>query len=79
MNNIAKHSKPSLVNLRLQKTNSGIELTIQDNGQGFDPETTRRGLGLSTLTERAELSGGAFDLESALGKGTVIHVSWPLA
>ena len=79
MNNIAKHSKASLVNLRLQKANSGIELTIQDNGQGFDLETTKRGLGLSTMRERSEFSGGTFDLESALGKGTVIHVSWPLA
>jgi len=66
------------VSLSLQERNSGIELTIQDNGQGFDLGTVRRGLGLSTMRERAQLSGGSFDLESAIGKGTLIRVSWPL-
>lgn len=78
MNNIAKHSKATVVNLSLQKRNSGIELTIQDNGQGFDADNTRRGLGLSTMRERAELSGGSFDVESVIGKGTLIRGSWPL-
>ena len=77
MNNIAKHSKASHVVLYLQKRQSGIELTIQDNGRGFDPDTTKKGLGLSTMRERAELSGGSFDVESTVGKGTVVRVSWP--
>jgi len=77
MNNVAKHSQATVVNLDLRKANNGIELTIRDNGQGFDLDTTTRGLGLSTMRERAELSGGAFDLESAIGKGTIIRVSWP--
>ena len=77
MNNIAKHSKASHVNIYLQKRNSEIELAIQDNGQGFDLETTTRGLGLSTMRERSQLSGGSFDVESTIGRGTVIRVSWP--
>ncbi len=79
LNNIAKHSKASRVSLYLQKRMSGIELTIQDNGQGFDLDTVRRGLGLSTMRERVEHSGGSFHVESAVGKGTVVRVSWPLA
>ncbi len=78
LNNVAKHSKASRVYLCLQKRNSRIELTIHDNGQGFDSDTVRRGLGLSTMRERTELSGGSFDLESSTGKGTIIRVSWPL-
>jgi signal transduction histidine kinase len=78
MNNIAKHSKATLVNLRLQKANGEIELTIQDNGEGFDPGIVKKGLGLSTMRERADLSGGTFDLESAKGKGAFIRVSWPI-
>jgi PAS domain S-box-containing protein len=82
LNNIAKHSKANLVNIRLR--NAGrIELLIQDNGQGFDPaeklarESTKRGLGLSSMRERAELSGGSFEIESELGKGTLLRVAWP--
>lgn len=77
MNNIAKHSKATVIDLGLRNSYGGIELTIRDNGQGFDLDTVRRGLGLSTMRERAELSRGSFDLESAIGKGTVIRVSWP--
>ncbi len=78
MNNIAKYSKASLVNLSLRKENSEILLTIQDNGQGFDLNSVRKGLGLSTMRERAELSGGSFALESRIGKGTIIRVSWQI-
>ena len=79
MNNIAKHSKASLVTLDLRERNGTIELTIQDNGQGFDLETAGRGMGLSTMRERAELSGGSFTIESAEGKGTTVRASWPLS
>jgi signal transduction histidine kinase len=60
MNNIAKHSQATLVSLYLQERDGRMELTIQDNGQGFDLDTARRGLGLSTMRERAQLSGGGF-------------------
>jgi signal transduction histidine kinase/FixJ family two-component response regulator len=78
MNNTAKYSKASLVNLSLTKEDAKIQLTIQDNGQGFDPETVRKGMGLSTMRERAELSGGSFELESTKGKGTTVRASWPI-
>jgi len=84
LNNIAKYSQANLVHLRFQKTNGPIELTIQDNGQGFDVNevfstgSTKRGLGLSSMGERAELSGGSFLIESNKGTGTVIRVSWPI-
>jgi signal transduction histidine kinase len=77
MNNIAKHSQASLVSLDLQERDGRIELTIQDNGQGFDLDTARRGLGLSTMRERSQLSGGSFNIQSAIGKGTIVRVSWP--
>jgi signal transduction histidine kinase len=78
MNNIAKYSKASLVNLSLQKEDNKILLTIQDNGQGFNLETVSKGLGLSTMRERAQLSGGTFRIESGIGKGTTIRATWPL-
>ena len=78
MNNIAKHSQASHVNCSLRKEENRIRLTIQDNGQGFDLETTRRGLGLTTMSERAQLSGGTFELESAIGKGTILRASWTI-
>jgi signal transduction histidine kinase len=78
LNNVAKHSKASLVRLSLNKGGKGIELTISDNGQGFDVETPRSGLGLVTIRERAELSNGFFAIESVKGKGTTVRVTWAL-
>jgi len=83
LNNVAKHSKATLVNLSLQKLDNRIELSIEDNGEGFNSEGnsgaehSRKGLGLVSMRERAEFSGGFFNIESTMGKGTVICVWWP--
>jgi PAS domain S-box-containing protein len=84
LNNIAKHSRAKVVLLFLQKTEQAIKLALQDNGQGFDlskvqsPGGTPQGLGLKSMRERAELSGGSFEVESTQGKGTTIRASWPI-
>jgi PAS domain S-box-containing protein len=84
MNNIAKHSKAERVRLALRKIDNGLELVLEDNGQGFDlekvlaSERTQRGLGLSSMRERTELSGGSFRIESTEGGGTAIRAWWPL-
>jgi len=85
MNNIAKHSKADFIRLCLKKNRGRIEFVLEDNGKGFDSEkvlgseSTRRGLGLTSMKERAEVSGGTFEIESREGKGTIIRVSWPLS
>jgi signal transduction histidine kinase len=84
MNNVAKHSKADLVHLSLRKIDRKLELMIQDNGQGFNlekvisQENTKKGLGLSSMMERTELSGGSFTIESTEERGTIIRASWPL-
>ena len=79
MNNIGKHSKATLVSISLTKTKDGrIELALEDNGIGFDVESIKKGLGLGSMRERAELSGGSFDIESVGGKGTITRASWPI-
>jgi signal transduction histidine kinase len=76
LNNIAKHSKADFVRLFLKKAEDKIELRIEDNGMGFDLENYRKGLGLTSMRERAELSGGSFAIESTPGKGTTIRAEW---
>ena len=84
LNNIAKHSKAAMVLLSLRRAKDAIQLAIRDSGQGFDLDEaysrkgTARGLGLDSMRERAELSGGSFSIESSKGKGTVIRTQWPL-
>jgi PAS domain S-box-containing protein len=79
LNNVAKHSNANLANISLRRMEGMIELVIKDNGIGFDlEEAPRKGLGLSSMKERIELSGGSFTIESATGTGTIIRASWPL-
>jgi signal transduction histidine kinase len=83
LNNIAKHSKASVVLLILRKMGRRIELVVRDSGRGFDLSEvesrigTGRGLGLDSMRERIELSGGSFTIESARERGTVIRAVWP--
>jgi len=79
MNNVAKHSGAEAVFLSLDKTGGILELEIRDNGPGFSAETAPRGLGLASMRERAEFSGGNFVLDAAIGRGTRLRVSWPLS
>lgn len=84
MNNVAKHSTATCVDLYLRKTDDSVELVLQDNGSGFNLQDVisrsgpDRGMGLASMRERAELSGGAFAVDSVLGKGTRVRAAWPL-
>jgi len=79
LNNFARHGKGNSVDLSLTKSDGTFALTIRDNGQGFDVEKAQKGLGLESMRERVEISGGVFKIESASGVGTAIQASWPLA
>jgi PAS domain S-box-containing protein len=82
LNNAARHSGAEIMQISLAKTDGEIRLAVQDNGQGFDLEdllsadTSERGFGITSMKERAELSGGAFSIESGIGKGTTVRASW---
>jgi PAS domain S-box-containing protein len=78
LTNVAKHSSASLVSLSLQKVGERVELTIQDNGLGFQSDVIVKGFGLSTMRERAELSGGTFSTQTVEGKGAIVRATWPL-
>jgi PAS domain S-box-containing protein len=82
LNNAAKHSGAEIFQVSLVKKDGEIRFAVQDNGQGFDLEdllsadTDRRGFGITSMKERAELSGGSFSIESSVGQGTMIRASW---
>jgi len=83
LNNTARLSKANCVRLSLTKKKGAIDLVIEDNGQGFDVEimlsggSPHQGFGLSSMRERAALSGGLFHVESVPGEGTIVRASWP--
>jgi two-component system sensor histidine kinase UhpB len=83
MNNVAKHARATKVRFQLSRTGTGLILQISDNGQGFRPDcgsqhgASGTGIGLRSMRERAESNGGRFRIETSLGKGCTIYVTWP--
>jgi signal transduction histidine kinase len=71
-----------VVRVKLTGNQGRIELTIHDNGKGFDvPGSYRKappgeGLGLTSMRERVELSGGSFSIHSIKRKGTAVSAVW---
>jgi PAS domain S-box-containing protein len=80
LNNIAKHSDPELVTIRLSRQEDRITLEVNDNGQGFDPEQVigNDHYGLRIMQERADEVGASLEIQSQVGKGTRVHLWWNL-
>ena len=77
LNNVAKHARAGLVEIQLIHQDSAIELTIRDDGQGFDPEQSTSGhYGLSMMHERAEGVGAQLFITSQPGRGTELLIRW---
>jgi nitrate/nitrite-specific signal transduction histidine kinase len=77
LNNVFKHAKASQVSLRLSCQAEGIQLTIADDGRGFDlDETASQHLGLRIMHERAAEIGAHLQIDSQLGAGTKIVAAW---
>ncbi len=84
LNNIAKHAEAHRAEITLRCPEQGpcgaVELSVVDDGRGFDPLSRPPGkaaMGLGIMRERAEEAGGAFECVSAPGKGTRITFTWP--
>jgi signal transduction histidine kinase len=82
LNNIAKHSEAEWVDISPSKNGGQTELVISDDGVGMDLDvimriSTATSLGLTSMREGAELTGGRFLIESTPSEGTIIRACWP--
>ncbi len=78
MKNILKYSQAKQVEIYLQCRDNNAELSIKDNGVGFDPKQTQRGIGLSNIYERTRFYDGSVDIRTAPGQGCTVTVCIPL-
>jgi len=83
LSNVARHSNSDEAWVTLEENNSELNLTIRDNGTGFDlradmDRAAGEGVGLMGMRERAEHLNGTLAIESVPGKGTSVHVRIPL-
>jgi two-component system, NarL family, sensor histidine kinase DegS len=79
LGNAARHGQGSIVKIMLDMGEERVRVSVDDNGRGFDPDVIQQGasLGLKLIRERAEMLGGSFEMDSAVGKGARISFAVP--
>jgi signal transduction histidine kinase len=79
MSNAAKHAKASEITVEAQEMGGCLEVTVTDDGVGFDPSDvdSESHFGLSLIAERVKAASGRVDIRSALGRGTTVRASIP--
>ncbi len=84
LTNSAAHSRADRIRIAMESDADTLRFVFSDNGAGFDLKeiltagSTKKGLGLATMRERTQITGGTFFIESAVGKGTLVKASWKL-
>jgi signal transduction histidine kinase len=80
---VVKHSGAKRIELSVARNRGSIELVVQDDGNGFDLDSTiaqnsGRSLGMAGMRERVEVTAGTFFIESSPDKGTTLRAFWPM-
>ncbi|CAN5467864.1 hypothetical protein BH11PSE11_BH11PSE11_04430 [soil metagenome] len=81
LTNVARHARASRIEVSFDIVDDRLCLAVRDDGDGFESEswTSHKSYGLVGMRERAAMLGGAIEIFSARGRGTVLHVSIPLS
>ena len=75
LTNAVKHGEATRVHVRVSDRDGTVDVTVRDDGKGFDPQESSAGFGLLGIRERLALVQGTLKIESAPGVGTTLHIS----
>jgi signal transduction histidine kinase len=73
LTNVVKHAGAEHVSIEIAPRDGGVEVTVRDDGAGFDPELPREGFGLTGMRERVGLCDGTLTIESSPRAGTTVQ------
>jgi signal transduction histidine kinase len=77
LSNVSRHAEATTCRISLRRGDGNVVLEIDDDGRGFETETTSWGMGLRNLRERAESLGGMLEVDSTSGEGTTVRATLP--
>ncbi|MEO6870600.1 MAG: PAS domain S-box protein [Chthoniobacterales bacterium] len=72
LNNAIKNGRAREILIRLERRNRKLSLIVQDDGIGFSPDQTTKGMGIHIMKYRANSISGLLKVESSKGKGTTV-------
>lgn len=78
LSNAVKHAHAEAVSLRVKQLPDRVQVAVEDDGCGFEPDGVRDGFGLTGMRERALLAGGRLWVTSAEGGPTRVAAVLPL-
>jgi signal transduction histidine kinase len=77
LQNVQKYSGAGKAVIRLSVHGAEVRLEVEDDGRGFDPDSTPRGSGLQNISDRLDALGGKLAIDAAVGRGTRLVGSLP--
>lgn len=77
LENVLQHAGAQQVQVKLASENGALILIVADNGRGFDVDSpaSEQQLGLQGMYERAEMIGASLEVNSEMGRGTIVRLS----
>jgi signal transduction histidine kinase len=77
LTNAFKHGHAKRAAIEIVESRTAVELTVRDDGDGFDPTASTTGCGLLGVRARVQLLHGAVEIESSAGNGTIVTATFP--
>jgi len=77
VSNACRHSGCTKISVTTQRSGSHLEVVVADNGDGFEGDQRRRGMGLDNMHKRIESGEGSITIDSSQGGGTIVRASIP--
>ena len=72
LQNVAKYANATHAEVRLSASGAELAFEVVDDGDGFDPDSTRRGSGLQGMADRLDAIGGTLEIRSQPGMGATV-------
>lgn len=80
VSNAARHSQASTIRIHIDTSEDRVVVDVEDDGQGFNEEQAMEtSMGIKVIKERVDILNGEFNIDTAIGQGTRIGFTIPLA
>lgn len=77
VSNVLKHAQATELSIQVNNIDNNLQIAVEDNGLGFDAQKMKEGMGLKNIEARLQSWNGQLEVDSELGRGTIVFVDLP--